>query len=44
MWTSTCTYHRSFGEKEGFSGQQQRPKYDKGLDNFEPRMIRLQKK
>ena len=35
---------RSFGEKEGFSGQQQRPKYDKGLDNFEPRMIELQKK
>jgi hypothetical protein len=35
---------RSFGEKEGFSSQQQRPKYDKGLDNFEPRMIELQKK
>ena len=35
---------RSFGPKEGFSGQQQRPKYDKGLDNLEPRMIELQKK
>ena len=35
---------RWFGEEEGFSGRSQRPEYDKGLDNFEPRMIELQKK
>ena len=29
---------------EGFSGRSERPEYDKGLDNFEPRMIDLQKK
>ncbi|NQU26285.1 MAG: carbohydrate binding domain-containing protein, partial [Candidatus Nealsonbacteria bacterium] len=33
-----------FGEAEGFPGRDQRPDYDKGLDNFEPRMIELQKK
>ncbi len=35
---------RWFGEEEGFSGRSQRPEFDKGLDNFEPRMIELQKK
>ncbi len=36
---------RWFGPKEGFGGDRRlRPKYDKGLDNFEPRMIALQKK
>ena len=35
---------RWLGPKEGFTGQNDRPKYDKGLDNFEPRMIELQKK
>ncbi len=35
---------RWFGEKEGFVARDQRPNYDKGLDNFEPRMIELQKK
>jgi hypothetical protein len=35
---------RTLGEREGFSGESQRPKYDKGLGNFEPRMIELQKK
>ncbi len=35
---------RWLGPAEGFVAQQQRPKYDKGLDNFEPRMISLQKK
>ena len=35
---------RSLGEKEGFVNQKGRPDYDKGLDNFEPRMIELQKK
>ncbi len=36
---------RWFGPKEGFPGNRRlRPKYDKGLDNFEPRMIALQKK
>ena len=29
---------------EGFTGKDKRPNYDKGLDNFEPRMIELQKK
>lgn len=36
---------RSFGPAEGFSGDPRlRPKYDKGLDNFEPRMIELQRR
>ena len=35
---------RTLGEKEGFPGGEGRPKYDKGLGNFEPRMIDLQKK
>jgi hypothetical protein len=35
---------RSLGKAEGFVAQQERPKYDKGLGNFEPRMIELQKK
>jgi hypothetical protein len=35
---------RWFGEAEGFAARDERPKYDKGLDNFEPRMIELQKK
>ena len=35
---------RHFGDKEGFVNQELRPKFDKGLDNFEPRMIELQKK
>ncbi len=35
---------RSFDLKDGFPHRDQRPKFDKGLDNFEPRMIELQKK
>jgi len=35
---------RWFGPAEGFVARDERPKYDKGLDNFEPRMIELQKK
>ncbi|MBN2216971.1 MAG: beta-galactosidase, partial [Pirellulales bacterium] len=35
---------RSFGEAEGFPARDQRPEFDKGLDNFEPRMIELQEK
>jgi len=35
---------RWLGDKEGFPHRDQRPHYDKGLDNFEPRMIELQKK
>jgi len=35
---------RWFGDKEGFPHRDQRPKYDKGLGNFEPRMVELQKK
>jgi hypothetical protein len=35
---------RTLGEAEGFSAREGRPEYDKGLDNFEPRMIELQKK
>lgn len=35
---------RWFDEAEGFPHRQARPNYDKGLDNFEPRMIELQKK
>jgi hypothetical protein len=41
---------RTFGDAEGFPGRDhpadgaRRPEFDKGLDNFEPRMIELQKK
>ncbi len=35
---------RWFDEREGFTARQERPMFDKGLDNFEPRMIELQKK
>lgn len=35
---------RWFDEAEGFPHRDSRPNYDKGLDNFEPRMIELQKK
>lgn len=35
---------RWFDKAEGFSDREGRPNYDKGLDNFEPRMIELQKK
>ncbi|MGQ9574222.1 MAG: carbohydrate binding domain-containing protein [Thermoguttaceae bacterium] len=35
---------RWFGDAEGFPHRDQRPNYDKGLDNFEPRMIELQKR
>lgn len=35
---------RWFDTAEGFPAREQRPNYDKGLDNFEPRMIALQKK
>jgi hypothetical protein len=35
---------RWFDEAEGFVAREQRPECDKGLDNFEPRMIELQKK
>ena len=44
--TSTSNLHvsRWFDEAEGFVARQQRPNFDKGLDNFEPRMIELQKK
>ncbi len=35
---------RWFDKAEGFVAREERPKYDKGLDNFEPRMIELQKK
>ncbi len=35
---------RWFGPAEGFVARDERPKYDKGLDNFEPRMIELQKR
>jgi len=34
---------RWLDEAEGFSGRAERPEFDKGLDNFEPRMIELQK-
>jgi hypothetical protein len=34
---------RWFGPSEGFPERGEQPKYDKGLDNFEPRMIELQK-
>ena len=35
---------RTLGDKEGFPHADKRPKYDKGIGNFEPRMIELQKK
>jgi hypothetical protein len=35
---------RWLDEKEGFPHRALRPQYDKGLGNFEPRMIELQKK
>ncbi len=35
---------RTFGAREGFVAEGDLPKYDKGLDNFEPRMIQLQRK
>ena len=35
---------RWLDDKEGFPLRDQRPTFDKGLDNFEPRMIELQKK
>ena len=35
---------RSLGDKEGFPHRDQRPDFDKGVGNFEPRMIELQKK
>ena len=35
---------RTLGEKEGFPHADKKPKYDKGIGNFEPRMIELQKK
>jgi hypothetical protein len=35
---------RWLDEAEGFSGRGERPEFDKGLDNFEPRMIDFQKK
>ncbi|MCD6361578.1 MAG: carbohydrate binding domain-containing protein [Armatimonadetes bacterium] len=34
---------RTFSEAEGFENAKQLPKYDKGVDNFEPRMIEYQK-
>lgn len=35
---------RKFNEKDGFVGYDERPGHDKGLDNFEPRMVEFQKK
>lgn len=34
---------RKLDERDGFTGYDQRPHLDKGVDNFEPRMIELQK-
>lgn len=34
---------RKLDERDGFTGIDQRPALDKGVDNFEPRMIELQK-
>ncbi len=34
---------RWWDERDGFNGKDKRPGFDKGLDNFEPRMIELQK-
>ena len=33
---------RWWDDRDGFSGKDRRPGFDKGLDNFEPRMIELQ--
>ncbi|MDR1958853.1 MAG: hypothetical protein LBQ54_07405 [Planctomycetaceae bacterium] len=35
---------RWFDERDGFPFREQRPDYDKGVGNYEPRMIELQKK
>ncbi len=35
---------RWFDEKDGFAAKDGRPQFDKGLDNFEPRMIEMQKR
>jgi hypothetical protein len=35
---------RQFDERDGFTGKEERPKYDKGLDNFYRPFIDLQKK
>ena len=35
---------RQFDERDGFTRPNGRPSHDKGVDNFEPRMIQLQKK
>jgi len=35
---------RTLGPKEGFPNVEGRPKYDKGVGNFEPRMIEAQRK
>ena len=35
---------RTLGAREGFGAEEERPNYDKGLGNFEPRMIEAQKK
>jgi len=35
---------RTLGPKEGFPAVEGRPRYDKGVGNFEPRMIEAQKK
>lgn len=34
---------RKLDERDGFTGADQRPHLDKGVDNFEPRMVDLQK-
>jgi hypothetical protein len=34
---------RWWDDRDGFPGKDKRPSFDKGLDNFEPRMIELQK-
>ncbi len=34
---------RWWDERDGFTGKEGRPNFDKGLDNYEPRMIELQK-
>ncbi len=34
---------RWMDDRDGFPHRDKRPKYDKGLDNFEPRMVELQK-
>lgn len=35
---------RQFDQRDGFISSPDTPKYDKGLDNFQPKMIQLQKK